>query len=83
MQASEPSQEFRRLHALRDWSHENLDKTPRSYGNGRCGWYWEHQGGHDSQWASIVSVSAKIGRFEHAEPLHSLTARSHLLDEVP
>ena len=27
----------------------------------RCGWCWDHEGEHSSRWATIMSISGKIG----------------------
>ena len=34
---------------------------PRKCGSGRCGWCSSSEAEHDSQWAAIGSIAAKMG----------------------
>ena len=46
---------------MRGWSHEHIKEVPPEVQERAVRLVFEHEGEHDSQWAAIGSIAAKIG----------------------
>ena len=46
---------------LRDWSHETFNRHSPEFRERAVRLVLDPQGGHETQWAAIVSVSSKVG----------------------